>query len=197
LCLPNSSLYDRAKLARWYGIDREKRNYKGKDFRLESDVTEYGFKMHMNGISTSIALSNYPYLETNLAIIRDNAEFYREQLRGVNGVQLLELNEAAVSSHWIFSFCIEKKEEFILFMKSKGIITSQVHARNDTHTVCAPFRTHLPHLDRIEKKFVSIPVGWRVTPDDRAYIVECVKEFATTITVPRSISQKNIIITGG
>jgi hypothetical protein len=42
------------KLLRWYGIDRDKRNYKGKDFRLESDVTEYGFKMHMNDFAASL-----------------------------------------------------------------------------------------------------------------------------------------------
>ena len=43
LCLPSEELYERAKLLRWYGIDRKKRNnHKNKDFRLESDVKEYG-----------------------------------------------------------------------------------------------------------------------------------------------------------
>ena len=31
--LPNEEEYERAKLLRWFGIDREKRNYKGKDIR--------------------------------------------------------------------------------------------------------------------------------------------------------------------
>ena len=61
LCLPNKSLYERAKLLRWYGIDREKRNYKQKDFRLESDVKEYGFKFHMNDWSASLGLANFPF----------------------------------------------------------------------------------------------------------------------------------------
>ena len=197
LCLPNANLYERAKLARWYGIDREKRNFKGKDFRLESDVTEYGFKMHMNDISASIASSNFPYLEKNLAIIRENAQFYLDQLDDVNGVELLDIHESAASAHWIFSFYIENKEEFIIFMKSKGIVASQVHARNDTHTVCAPFRTHLPNLDRIEKKFVSIPVGWWVTPADRERVVSCIREFCSSLSIPRSVSQRKILITGG
>ena len=38
ITLPNEELYDRCKLLRWYGIDRDKRNYKGKDLRLENDI---------------------------------------------------------------------------------------------------------------------------------------------------------------
>ena len=38
ITLPNEELYNRAKLLRWYGIDRDKRNYKGRDLRLENDI---------------------------------------------------------------------------------------------------------------------------------------------------------------
>ena len=40
ITLPNEKLYNRAKLLRWYGINRDKRNFKGKDFRLENDILE-------------------------------------------------------------------------------------------------------------------------------------------------------------
>ena len=81
-------------------------------------------------------------------------------------------------------------------MKDQGIIASQVHT-NDTHTVCAPFRAHLPNLDRVEKTFVSIPVGWWLTHDDIHFIVSSIKVFCGNLTVPRSISRRKIIITGG
>ena len=47
---------------RWFGIDRDKRNYKGKDFRLENDIAEYGYKFHMNDISATIGLHNLPHI---------------------------------------------------------------------------------------------------------------------------------------
>jgi hypothetical protein len=87
--------------------------------------------------------------------------------------------------------------EFIEFMRNKHVVVSQVHARNDTHSVCAPFRTHLPLLDRVETTFISIPTGWWVTPEDREYIATSIKEFASFLPVPRSIARKKIIITGG
>ena len=197
ITLPSKSLYDRCKLLRWYGIDRDKRNYQGKDFRLESDVTEYGFKMHMNDLSASLGLANLPHLDRILAGHRGNAEFYNKALQGLNGVTLLEPPEGGLSSYWIYTFHVQNKHDFIAFMKSKNIIASQVHARNDTHSVCAPYRTHLPLLDKVETTLISIPVGWWITPEDREYVAASIQEFSSTIPIPRSIARKKIIITGG
>ena len=102
LCLPNKDLYERAKLLRWYGIDREKRNYKGKDLRLESDVAEYGFKFHMNDWNASLGLANFPFLATNLSRHRDNAYFYNEKLKNINGIKLILPHNGALSSYWFY-----------------------------------------------------------------------------------------------
>ena len=197
ITLPNKELYKRCKLLRWYGIDRDKRNYQGKDFRLESDVTEYGFKMHMNDLSATLGLANLPHLDRILAGHRANAEFYNKALQGVNGVTLLEPPEGGLSSYWIYTFHVQNKHDFIAFMKNKKIVASQVHARNDTHSVCAPYRTHLPLLDKVETTLISIPTGWWITPEDREYVVASIQEFSSTIPIPRSIARKKIIITGG
>jgi dTDP-4-amino-4,6-dideoxygalactose transaminase len=109
ITLPNKELYNRCKLLRWYGIDRDKRNYQGKDFRLESDVTEYGFKMHMNDLSATLGLANLPHLDRILAGHRANAEFYNKALQGVNGVTLLEPPEGGLSSYWIYTFHVQNK----------------------------------------------------------------------------------------
>ena len=209
LCLPNKGLYERAKLLRWYGIDREKRNYKQKDFRLESDVKEYGFKFHMNDWSASLGLANFPFLAKNLARHRENARFYDESLKHVKGIELIRPPNGAVSSYWVYSLFVEDKPEFIEYMKSKGVFVSQVHARNDTHSVCAPFRVHLPNVDAVEKKLICIPCGWWVTDEQRTYIVESIQSFfrrkdsitrkltSNKVDVPRHIPRRKIIITGG
>ena len=43
--------YRRAKLLRWYGIDREGDR---KDFRCEANIPEWGYKFHMNDINAGI-----------------------------------------------------------------------------------------------------------------------------------------------
>jgi hypothetical protein len=60
-------------------------------------------------------------------------------------------------------------------MAEKGIMCSQVHERNDIHPCVSEYGTLLPNLDATVPKLSSIPVGWWVTPEEREYIVECIK----------------------
>ena len=80
----NEKLYERCKLLRWYGIDRDKRNYKGKDFRLENDITEYGYKFHMNDINATIGMYNLPHMDYLLEKNRKNAAYLDENLNDGN-----------------------------------------------------------------------------------------------------------------
>ena len=50
-------------------------------------------------------------------------------------------------------------------MKEAGIVTSQVHNRNDTNSCVEKFKESLPNLDKFEKEMVCIPVGWWVNTE--------------------------------
>ena len=173
--LPNKELYEHCKLLRWYGIDRDKRNYKRKDFRLEHDIANYGYKFHMNDINATIGLANLPHIDSLLVKSRKNGEYYNEALKNVKGVTLMK--EYGKSAYWLYTFRIERKMEFIQYMKEKNVMVSQVHARNDLNSCLDKSRIELPKLDIIEKDLVCIPVGWWVTKENREYIVKCIKEF--------------------
>ena len=51
LITPNEQAHRRAKLLRWYGIDRSTNR---KDFRCESDIPEWGYKFHMNDVNATV-----------------------------------------------------------------------------------------------------------------------------------------------
>lgn len=173
LVLPDKELYRRAKLLRWYGIDRDGNN---KDFRCEADVEEWGFKFHMNDVCASIGRENLKYAEWIIEKHRQNAKIYDEQLKNVPGITLLKRNPNTESSFWIYSILVENKESFRRVMNEKGIVTSQVHERNDLHTCVKEYRTHLPSLDKTIKKVVSIPVGWWIEEEERNHIIKSIKE---------------------
>jgi len=90
IILPNQSLYDRGKLLRWFGIDRDKRNYNRKDFRLENDISEWGYKFHMNDINATIGIYNLPYIEELLRKNRYNNHYLYEHLQNIDGITLFE-----------------------------------------------------------------------------------------------------------
>lgn len=177
--LPNKELYERAKLLRWFGIDREKRSLPGKDFRLENDIVEYGYKYHMNDINASIGLSNLPNIDSVLQKCRFNGDYYNKNLTNIDGIEMFDYE--CNPSYWIYTIKIlyGKKDEFIEFMNNKKIVVSQVHSRNDTHTCLKEFKTtDLLNLDLLEKQIISIPVGWWLTKDNLEYIICCIKEFS-------------------
>lgn len=175
IILPNEQLFDRCRKLRWYGISRLKKDYSNKDYRMEQDVKEWGYKFHMNDINATIGLYNLPHIDNNLKICRDNGKYYNENLKNINGIKLLNLSPE--SSYWIYCLKIDKKYEFIKYMSKMGIVVSQVHKRNDLHTCLKEFKCDLPVLDKFEDEFISIPVGWWISHKEREYIVNCIKDF--------------------
>ena len=175
IILPNNKLYERAKLLRWYGIDRNQRNYNRKDFRLESDIVEWGYKFHMNDINATIGLYNLPHIEGLLNKNRNNYKYLYDQLQSLDDVILFENKNDRESACWLFTMRVKKKNDFIEKMKEYGIMTSQVHNRNDLNSCVSGFKCDLPNLSELEKELICIPVGWWLVKEDLDYIINKIK----------------------
>ena len=173
LCLPHQKLFDRAKLVRWYGINREDNR---KDFRCEADIAEWGFKFHMNDVNATVGLENFKHANEIISKHRENAQYYDDNLKNVPGVTLLERHPDRNSAFWIYSMLVNDRDGFYKWMKKCNITVSQVHERNDKHTCVNDYKSFLPNLDKIVGNIVSIPVGWWVTKKEREYIVDCIKK---------------------
>jgi len=173
LTLPHQELYNRAKLLRWYGIDRDSNR---KDFRCEADIEEWGFKFHMNDVSATVGIENLKHADEIVQKHRENAAYYDKNLRGIDKLTLLTRHKDRESAFWIYSMLVDDRDKFMEHMKKCNIVVSQVHERNDKHTCVRQYRTPLPTLDKTVGNIVSIPVGWWVTEDEREYIVNCIKK---------------------
>ena len=175
LYCPHDELYERAKLVRWYGIDR---NPKGRtDFRCEADIEEWGFKFHMNDVCATVGMENFKHLDNLVSKHKENAAYYDENLKDINGVTLLEREDGFESAFWIYTILVDNRNSFYKYMEECKITVSQVHARNDKHSCMAEFKSELPNLDKTIGNIVSIPVGWWISNEEREYIVECIKKW--------------------
>ena len=167
--------FERSKLLRWYGIDR---NENRKDFRCEADISEIGFKFHMNDVNASIGLANLePVVNDLLPIHISNGNFYNDKLKNIQGVQLMDYTSQLEIPYWIYTIKVKNRQEFMKYMDKKNIVTSRVHERNDIHSAVSKYVESLPNLDKLIDEMVCIPVGWWVSEESRDYIVRCIKEF--------------------
>ena len=210
LTLPTATLYDRGKLLRWFGIDRNKRSGKG-DFRMEPDIPEPGFKFHMNDVNATIGMINLAHLPRILEACRNNARYYQEHLVQLPGVTQLEpLPNGSLGAYWLYTVRIaaDWRPRFFAHMKERGIMVSAVHQRNDVHSCVARFSAMLPQLNQLAEELVCLPVGWWVTEPMRERVVDAVKTFSATYMaeahLPSALSTRTAksakpkcLITGG
>ena len=172
LTLPNTPMHARAKLLRWYGIDRDAPRT---DFRCEEDIPEWGFKFHMNDVNATVGIHNYPHIDRLVRGFQDNSAWYDQALADVDGVTVMRRDPWAESACWIHTIKVERRADFMRYMEAQNIMVSRVHERNDKHSCVREFQAPLPKLDELAGEMVCIPNGWWITPEDREYIVECMR----------------------
>lgn len=174
LICKNKEDYDRAKLLRWYGIDREVKECI--DLRCELDIAEAGYKFHMNDLAASIGNENFKYLPQILQKHRDNAKYYDTMFK--DKIKYVPENLNGKSSYWLYTIHVENRDELMQKLKEEGIMSSKVHARNDTHSMFKDFQRPLPGVEEFSRTHLCIPVGWWVTEEDREFIAKKVLEYA-------------------
>jgi dTDP-4-amino-4,6-dideoxygalactose transaminase len=167
--------YHRAKLLRWYGLDRES----GADFRCAQNIREIGGKSQSNDIAAAIGLANLPGLEWSVAQSRLNAAYYHHAFKNTPGITLPPFDAGA--SYWIYTILVEERDQFVAHLKERGIAASQVHRRNDSHDAFRAISTGwpLPGADHFDAHQVSIPNGWWLSPEQREYVANVVLDWAT------------------
>ncbi len=171
LLVKNKRDYQKALLLRYFGIDRTKRS---KDYRIEKDIYQWGYKFHMNDVNATIGLANFEHTKEILRKHRDNAQFYKKAFRDLKTVTLMREDPGYLSSYWLFTMKVKNVNRFMEYMKSRNVMASKVHRRNDTHPVTRAFQRPLPNVDEFFSHMVCIPVGWWVTKEDRNYIADLV-----------------------
>ena len=200
-----AELYRETRLLRWFGIDRDRRKdpaSDGTDYRLEGNITRHGGKFHMNDYNAALGLANLPHVPELVEKARSNCLELSEGIATLKHVRLLmgksddDNNESSssllsYSSCWLFSVWVSDKPAFLKCCAKHGIVTSQVHRRNDTHSCVECKKLLLPGIDELEQHLMCLPCGWWVSSEDLARIVNVCKLYDnaccchdTTITPP-------------
>jgi len=167
---------ERAKLLRWFGIDRTVRE--GIDLRCELDVAEAGYKFHMNDVCAVIGIYNLAKIDWIVNKHQENAKFYNEAFKGHKNIIISPENKDGSSAYWLYTIHINNRDELMQKLTLDGIMSSKVHARNDTHSMFKDFKSKLPNATKFNDTHLCIPVGWWVNASDREYIAQKVIKHA-------------------
>lgn len=162
---------ERARLLRWYGLDRRSKA----DFRCEQRITEVGYKYQSNDIAAAIGLANLPGLAARIQAARTHASAYQLAFAGHPHVTATPWCDD--SSSWLYTLLVPERADFIAHLADRGIAASPVHARNDLHPAFDFHAGPLPGVDIFAASNVAIPVGHWLTPADVDFIIQAVLEW--------------------
>jgi len=164
----------RIKSLRWFGLNRK---YTGS--KWEQDITEAGFKYHMNNTNAAIGLLQMSSVANIIQAHKSNYHFYNEAINNPR-VQKMRVDSRSESSCWIYTLLVEDRVEFQEYLLENGIASDPVHMRNDKYSVFKNFvrpAHELPGVEYFCSRHINIPVGWWLSKDERKHIVDVVNRY--------------------
>ena len=179
LCCLFKDDYERARLLRWFGIDRKnaKPSILGE---REFNVRQCGYKYHMNDLAAAVGLGNLQGFERRLVQRRQKASAWAVGLSGVSGIELMKYESCTVPkprkhAYWFFSLLVERREDFIRKVASAGMEASVVHLRIDRNA-CFGGPYDLPGQAEFERRHVALPVHEGVGMEAIQAVVQAIRE---------------------
>jgi len=171
LTMKKEEEYKRAKLLRWYGIDRE---FKG-DIYWKYQIKEVGYKYHMNDVAATMLDIQLDKLNDILARRKEIANQYLKELKNIAGLTLLERKPDRESGNWLFTIQVENRDDFQKKLAAGEIESHMVHVRNDICPIFGGKRLDLPVMNEVEDKYISIPLHNHLTDDDISKVIKTIK----------------------
>lgn len=159
----------KAKLLRWFGIDRDKRRESGwlpwKDREMTTDIEIPGYKRQMTDIAASMGIGGLKTYDRTFAereaIFSVYKTIKKPGFRLVNGPN---------NKYWLAQVVVERRDDFSKKLLDWNVETNMVQLRNDIYKVFGGQRRNLPIMKWIEDRYVSIPLHNRMTVEDAEYV---------------------------
>ena len=170
LALLNEKDFRRAKLLRWFGIDRD---FKG-DIYWKYQITEIGYKYHMNDICAAMLLVQLDELAGILKKRRQIANRYLEGFADTPGLTLLKRDADRQSGDWLFTVLVQRRDDFMKKLKDNSIESHMVHVRNDIYPIFGGKRRDLPVMNKLEAQYVSIPLHCNLSDNEVSKIIKVI-----------------------
>jgi dTDP-4-amino-4,6-dideoxygalactose transaminase len=164
----------RIKKLKWFGLDRKYPHSK-----WTQDITEAGYKFHMNNINACIGLEQMKYIDNIVSKHKENYRFYNNNITNSKIIKMRE-EKHLESACWIYTILTKDREDLQKYLASKNIASDVVHVRNDKYSVFNEYRLSddlLKGTNEFCSQHLNIPVGWWLTEQDRQYIVDVLNAY--------------------
>ena len=97
------------------------------------------------------------------------------QLQGVSGLELLTLQADREHAYWLFTLLVERREDFVRKLTSRGVPTSVIDLRIDRNSIFGGMRDDLPGQAEFNERQIAIPVHEGLSDEDVEHIIQTIR----------------------
>ena len=173
LVVRNKEDNKRARDLRWFGIDRDKKKKAGwQPFinrEMTTDIVEPGWKYQMTDIDAAMGLGNIREYDKIMGHHERLKKIYTKELTDVAGI-------AVIGGTWAFPILAYERERLSKMLLDHNIESNVVQIRNDIITAFGGKRQDLPNMNRIEDKYLALPLHMKVSEKDVMRICKLIKK---------------------
>ena len=177
-------LFKDVKAMRWVGIDKD--NWKTAKVYTSAnkdamhwfyELNVLGWKYNMNDLSAAIGLVQFEKLpEMN----RRRSEIIRKYLDGIKeipGIKPLLPYEPKQYCYQIFGIRAEKRDELMIYLKSKGVATGCHYTPLHAQPLFKPYKGNCPVIECEYNKMITLPLHAELTDEEVEYILNTIREY--------------------
>lgn len=173
LVVQDKNIVPKAERIRWFGIDRSNKQ-KG---IWENDITEVGYKYQMTDIAAAMGIAALHEFDETLAHRQQLFEVYKKGLKGIDGIKLIGATHTdRTHAAWLCTAIVERRENFMKYLRENKIESGQVHYRNDRYSILGGRREDLPFMDSIEDNYIVLPLNTHLTEANIEFVCDTIRK---------------------
>ena len=184
ICSNAPELLKDIKAYRWVGIDKD--NWKTAQSYTDAnhdamhwfyEISLLGYKYNMNDLAASIGLAQLKKLP---AMNKRRSEIIRRYLDGIKDLKSVKSIlpfEPEKYVYQMFGIRAEKRDDLMIYLKSKGIATGCHYTPLSMQPLIKPDAHDCDFIEKEHHKFITLPLHADLTNKEIDYVVDALREF--------------------
>lgn len=177
-------LFKDVKAMRWVGIDKD--NWKTAQAYTDTnkdamhwfyELNVLGYKYNMNDLSAAIGLAQLKKLPEFNRRRGEIIQKYIDGIKDVDGIKPLLPYAPDKYVYQMFGVRAEKRDELMIYLKSKGIATGCHYTPLHTQPLFKPFHGNCPFIEKEVDKFITLPLHADLTDEEILHILYYLNNF--------------------
>jgi perosamine synthetase len=185
ICSDDVDLIDPLRAYRWVGIDKDTWRRAEKASGLTEneamhwhyEISVLGYKYNMNDLAAAIGLAQLEKLDKMNQRRAEIIERYLDGIRDLKNIKPIFPYERGNGAYWYFGIRCEKRDEFIIYLKNRGIATGVHFYPLTLQPLFRPYAVDCRVAERIWENILTLPSHPDLTNYEIDIVLESLKDF--------------------